>query len=206
MFYLVKTPWLVKKILYPSYCWEMPVNEKKLYLTFDDGPHPEITNFVLDTLSHYGAKATFFCIGKNVSDNYEVYAKIISEGHSAGNHTYSHLNGWKVNEDTYVDNIREAGLTIHSSLFRPPYGRITRLQAKQILQQLNYRIIMWSVLSGDFDTGISEDKCWNNVLKNAGAGSIIVFHDSEKAYKKMSYVLPKLLNVFSERGFSFEKL
>jgi peptidoglycan/xylan/chitin deacetylase (PgdA/CDA1 family) len=202
--YLVKTPWIVKR-LYSSLIWDIKTEDKKLYLTFDDGPHPKASSFVLDTLKQYNAKATFFCIGKNVIENRDIYNRIISEGHTVGNHTQNHLNGWKTNDEDYITNIKQAALNIDSKLFRPPYGRISRFQIK-LLQQLDYRIVMWDVLSGDFDTTLSKEKCANNVILQAISGSIIVFHDSEKAWERLEYALPKVLEYFNGQGFEFECL
>lgn len=206
MFYLVKTPWIVKKFVYPDYVWSIPCKEKKIYLSFDDGPHPMVTPFVLDQLKQYKAKATFFCIGKNVTEHPDIYKRVISEGHSVGNHTHNHLNGWEVNDQAYMKNIITAGKHINSTLFRPPYGRITRFQARQVMDKLHYNIIMWSVLSGDFDINLSPEDCWQNVLKATAPGSIIVFHDSEKARKRLLYTLPKLLEYYKERDYSFEEI
>ncbi len=204
--YLVNTPWWVKKWLYPDYLWSMPRHEKKIYLSFDDGPHPLVTNFVLDELKKYNAKASFFCIGKNVAAHPDIYRRILLEGHAVGNHTYDHVNGWKTADKTYFDSIHHASKFIDSHLFRPPYGRITRFQGKQAAVQLGFTIVMWSVLSADFDVSITPQKCWRNVQQSAGNGSIVVFHDSEKAMERMQYALPQTLLYFSERGFVFEKL
>jgi peptidoglycan/xylan/chitin deacetylase (PgdA/CDA1 family) len=206
MFYLVKTPWIVKKFVYPDYVWSIPCKGKKIYLSFDDGPHPTVTPFVLDQLKQYNARATFFCIGKNVAEHPDIYKRVINEGHSVGNHTHNHLNGWEVNDQAYLKNIIMAGKHIASSLFRPPYGRITRFQARQVMDKLHYNIIMWSVLSGDFDINLSPEDCWQNVLKATAPGSIIVFHDSEKARKRLLYTLPKLLEYYKERDYSFEEI
>ncbi|MEO6316515.1 MAG: polysaccharide deacetylase family protein [Chitinophagaceae bacterium] len=206
MMYLVKTPWLIKKWLYPHYLWSMPREQKKIYLSFDDGPHPEATGFVLDALKKYNAKASFFCIGKNVAANPAIYKRILSEGHATGNHTYDHLNGWKANDITYFENITKASKYIDSHLFRPPYGRITSFQGKQAVEKLGLTVVMWSVLSGDFDTAISPQKCWANVKRSTGNGSIVVFHDSEKAMERMKYALMETLEWFSKQGFVFEKL
>jgi len=206
MLYLVKTPWWIRKWIYPAYQWSMPGQEKKIYLSFDDGPHPLATTFVLDELKKYNAKATFFCIGKNVAAYPDLYKRILSEGHATGNHTYDHLNGWKTNDRQYFDNIARAGKYIDSSMFRPPYGRITRFQARQAMEKLGFTIVMWSVLSGDFDVRITPEKCWRNVQRSAGNGSIIVFHDSEKAMERMRYALTEALDYFSNRGFVFEKM
>ena len=206
MFYLVKSPWILKK--YFSECtWNIKTNEKILYLTFDDGPHPEATSFVLEQLKNYNAKATFFCIGKNVKEHFEIYKQIISDGHRPANHTFSHLNGWKTNDEIYVRDIEKAAEIIDSDLFRPPYGRITKFQIKVLQQQkINLKTIMWDVLSGDFDTSIQPENCYLNVINNAKPGSIIVFHDSAKALQNIRYALPKVLEYYSEKGFKFHSL
>ena len=206
MFYFKKTPWWLKK-LYKSCVWEINTKQNIIYLSFDDGPHPIATPFVLDELKKYNATATFFCIGKNVALYPEIYKRIIAEGHSVGNHTQNHLNGWKTKNDTYIKNILSAGKHINSNLFRPPYGRITFKQLKLLLQlQQPFKVIMWSVLSGDFDTEISNIKCLNNVITNTTAGSIIVFHDSEKALEKIRFALPEVLRHFSKIHFIFNKI
>lgn len=201
--YLTKTPFWLRS-LYPSLVWRMPVQgEKKIYLTFDDGPHPQATPFVLDQLAAYGAKATFFCIGKNVAAEPEIYQRIIAEGHTVGNHTQHHLNGWKTDDATYLDDIATAQQYISSNLFRPPYGRIKRSQIKALHQQQN-KIIMWDVLSADFDIGLTGEACLAYVLYHTQPGSIVLFHDSAKAWDRMSVALPKVLEYFSEKGFRFE--
>jgi peptidoglycan/xylan/chitin deacetylase (PgdA/CDA1 family) len=208
MRYLVKTPWWLKKV-YSSYTWDIPSEKNELYLTFDDGPHPSITPFVLEQLASHNALASFFCIGKNVKEHPGVYQQIIQQGHSVGNHTYSHLNGWKVKSNIYFDDVKAAAREIQSSLFRPPYGRILRTQAKKIpelLERSDARIIMWDVLSGDFDTNLSKEQCLHNVISNAIKGSIIVFHDSEKAFPLLKYVLPRVLKFFEDKNFVFKNL
>ena len=192
---------------FPSCIWKMPDHEKVIYLTFDDGPHPEATPFVLDTLKEHQAKATFFCIGKNVVEQPVIYQRIVAEGHAVGNHTFNHLNGWKTSDAMYMDNIAKAKQYIDSSLFRPPYGKITPFQLR-LLAKGNFKLrpVMWSVLSGDFDGKRSKESCLQNVLKSTGSGSIIVFHDSEKAFDKMNYTLPKMLAYFQKKGFRFEKI
>jgi peptidoglycan/xylan/chitin deacetylase (PgdA/CDA1 family) len=205
--YLVKTSWWLKA-MYPFFVWSKPTKDKVLYLTFDDGPHPTITPFVLAQLKQFNAKATFFCIGKNVVDQPAIYRQILQEGHSVGNHTHNHLNGWKTNNHVYIENIQQAAKHIDSTLFRPPYGRIKKSQAKQLLT-LNSQlqtIVMWDVLSADFDIHISPEKCLANVINNAKQGSIIVFHDSEKAWDRLSYALPKTLEYFAKMGYVFEAL
>ncbi len=207
--YLTKTPRIIENI-FSKYTWRFSSEKKEIYLTFDDGPTPEITNFVLNELKKHNAKATFFCIGKNIEKHPEIYNRILKEKHSVGNHTQNHLNGWKTSLDNYLDNVLEVEKlwtfeTLKLHLFRPPYGKIKPSQAKELLKK-DYKIIMWSVLSGDFDTSISKEKCFQNVLKNTKNGSIIVFHDSVKASEKLRFVLPKILKEFSEKGFTFKAI
>jgi peptidoglycan-N-acetylglucosamine deacetylase len=206
MFYVAKTPKWVSK-LFTGSIWEMPATPKALYLTFDDGPHPLITPFVLDELDKYDAKATFFCIGENVARHPGVFKRILGQGHAVGNHTHNHLDGWKTGNVKYLQNVQKARNHIDSGLFRPPYGRITRKQRKLLTQQEeSFKVIMWNVLSGDFDVTITPEKCLDNVLKNTKNGSVIVFHDSEKAYERLRYALPAVLKYFSEKGYRFEKI
>lgn len=206
MFYLVKIPWLIKKF-YSECFWSFKTEDKTLYLTFDDGPHPAATPFVLQELKKYNAKATFFCIGKNVEAHFDLYKKIIDEGHAVGNHTYSHLNGWKTGDEKYLNDIFHTKKIIDSNLFRPPYGRITKFQLKQLQgEKFKLKTIMWSVLSGDFDEQASGETCFKNVKKNAEAGAIIVFHDSAKAFERLQYALPLTLKYFTENGFVFNSI
>ncbi len=205
MFYFVKTPWWIKK-LYPACIWEMQTDKKVLYLTFDDGPHPRVTSFVLNELEKYNAKATFFCVGKNVTQHNDIYQRILNQGHHAGNHTFNHLNGWKVKDMAYFKDIAEARKNIDSALFRPPYGRISKFQLRHLTDAFEMKVVMWSVLSGDFDAAVSGESCLKNVLRSAKPGNIIVFHDSEKAWTNLAYALPKVLRHFSEKGYRFEKL
>ena len=207
-----KTPWLAKKT-FPSYVWDIPSKEKIIYLTFDDGPTPVITEKVLEILATYKAKATFFCIGKNIIENPIVYQHILDEGHAIGNHTYTHEKGWLTTKNDYVDSVEKTQETIQQTsnstnlqkLFRPPYGRIKPSQGKA-LQKLGYKIIMWDVLAIDWDASISEKKVLQNVLNNTESGSIIVLHDSVKASKNMLSVLPKILDYFDKKGFAFKKI
>lgn len=206
MLYFVKTPsWLQR--LFPRRIWEMNPLEKKIYLSFDDGPHPEHTGFVLDELKKYNAFATFFCIGNNVRQYPEMFKRIIEEGHAIGNHTQNHMDWKKASDRDYINDVAEAANYINSCLFRPPYGRLSRFREK-LLSGMNppYRIIMWTVLSGDFDPSLSKQSCFENILFKAGSGSIVVFHDSEKAADKMRFALPKMLQSFSAKGFSFAKI
>lgn len=186
--------------MYPDRVWGIDTFEKNIYLTFDDGPHPVATAFVLDELKKYNAKATFFCIGKNVESNPGLYDRIITEGHGTGNHTQNHLNGWQTADEVYLDDVKLAARNIQSVLFRPPYGRIRSRQARRLN---DYKIVMWDVLSGDFDLSISKEACLQNVLKNTGSGSIVVFHDSEKAWENLRYSLPQVLEHFSKKEYKF---
>jgi len=218
-FYFPKTPSIVMRF-FATYIWRFSLDAKEIYLTFDDGPTPEITDFVLEELKKYDAKASFFCIGKNIQKHPDIFKRILLDKHTIGNHTQQHLNGWKTKKIPYIHNIlacehtildtlekvQEAGMkTQGAKLFRPPYGKIKRSQAKE-LDRKGYRIIMWDVLSADFDTDISNEKCLQNVLKNTKNGSIIVLHDSVKASKKIRFVLPKILKEFSKKGFVFKAI
>lgn len=218
-FYWIKTNRFIKKI-FSNFSWDIPNNDNKIYLTFDDGPTPEITEWVLQELEKYNAKATFFCIGNNIEKHPDIFSKIIAEGHSIGNHTFNHLNGWETPTRDYVENFKLCASVICNlqsapsdserakqicTLFRPPYGKIKPSQATKI-RQLGYKIIMWDVLSADFDTTISKEKCLENVIHNVKSESIIVFHDSVKAFPNLEYTLPKSLKFLKEKGFVFETL
>jgi peptidoglycan/xylan/chitin deacetylase (PgdA/CDA1 family) len=204
--YLVKTPWLLKK-LYPNLTWDKSRKDHRIFLTFDDGPIPIVTSFVLNILKQYDAKATFFCIGDNVSKHPEVFEQVKNAGHSIGNHTFNHLKGWKTENNTYLDNFLKADELLNSDLFRPPYGRIKRSQIRLLKQaKPAINIVMWDVLSGDFDVNLSPEKCLENVLKNTRNGSVVVFHDSLKAYDRLEYVLPRAMEEWSKRGYSFMNL
>ena len=210
--YFAKTPKLVQK-LFSNYTWCKDFNHKEIYLTFDDGPHPEITEWVLNLLKKHNAAATFFCVGDNVLKYPKVFKEIILQNHAIGNHTFDHLNGWNSSNKEYQNSVLKAEEVIHNSkfinhksyLFRPPYGKIKSSQAKLLIKE-GYEIIMWDVLSADFDQMISKEKCLQNVIKNTKSGSIIVFHDSEKSFKNLEYVLPKVLEYFSKKGFAFKAL
>ncbi|OSY88759.1 polysaccharide deacetylase [Tenacibaculum holothuriorum] len=208
--YPIRTPRIIQRI-FSNYTWCFQSIKKELFLTFDDGPTPEVTEFVLDTLDKYNAKATFFCIGKNVVNHPEIFQRIHNAGHSIGNHTHNHYNGWKHSTKEYISNIKltenhiQKEYDFKTTLFRPPYGRITSKQTKELLKN-GYKIIMWSVLSADFDKNISKEKCLENVLKNTKNGDLIVFHDSLKASEKLNYVLPKILTYYSEKGFEFKSI
>ncbi len=206
--FFVRTPgWL--KQLYPRCLWDMPDKEKVLYLSFDDGPHPNITPFVLEQLDKYNAKATFFCIGDNVAKYPDIYQQLIDRGHAVGNHTQHHINGWKTGDTIYIDDIKEAAQHVLSPLFRPPYGRISRSQIKELKRQLapgnkEYVIVMWNILAGDWIQELSPEKCYDRINGKIKAGDIIVFHDSDKAWDRMSYCLPLILEKYSKEGYRFE--
>lgn len=213
MNYAVKPPYLLRKF-YGNLIWNFPTREKIIYLTFDDGPIPVVTPFVLEQLKQHNAKATFFCIGENVDRNPEIFASIKSAGHTAGNHTYNHLSGWRTRDEHYFENIKKADELIHSKLFRPPYGRIKKSQIKFLsaASSLNpllptpYSIIMWDALSYDYDKDVSKEKCFANVINNAREGSVVVFHDSIKAQQNLEYALPKTLEHFSNAGYRFKAI
>ncbi len=201
--YLVKPNYVIRSI-YSSLLWKVNTREKIIYLTFDDGPIPEVTPWVLEQLKAFDAKASFFCIGENVKKHPEIFAQIQQEKHQIGHHTFNHLNGWKTKNEIYFENVTSGNQVAPSKLFRPPYGKLKRSQIKQLRQ--HYRIIMWDVLSYDYDIKISKETCWNNVKSNTQAGSIVLFHDSLKAKENLQYTLPKTLEHFSEKGYSFESL
>ena len=201
--YLVKTPRLIQNLL-PTFTWRIPTEEKVLYLTFDDGPIPEVTPWVLDTLRRFNAKATFFCVGDNVKKHPSVFQQVLAEGHAVGNHTFNHLNGWDSENISFFHNVRHCAKLVKSSLFRPPYGRLTPKQTQFLTR--HYQIVMWDVLSGDFDQTISKEDCLSNVMASTKRGSIIVFHDSQKAAERMMYTLPRVLEHFAAKGYRFESL
>ena len=209
-FFWTKTPKTVKNLL-RNFVWEIPNSNNIVYLTFDDGPITEVTEWVLDILKKEEIKATFFCIGDNIRKNPTIYQRILNEGHQTGNHTFNHLNGWKTKTIEYIENFKlceteQLKLNAeHSLLFRPPYGKMTLSQSKKI-QELGYKIVMWDVLSFDFKSTITAEKCKENVLNNTSAGSIIVFHDSLKAEKTLKKVLPEVIQGLKNRGFQFDVL
>lgn len=202
--YFVRTPRIIQSLL-PGYLWRMPVKEKVVYLTFDDGPIPEVTPWVLDVLRGFDARATFFCVGENVQRHPDIFKRMLEEGHSIGNHTHQHLNGWKTETSVYLQNVANCAALVSGNLFRPPYGRLRSEQAAALRKQ-HYRLVMWDVLSGDFDRTLQPEKCWENIRRNVRPGSIVVLHDSLKAEPNVRYALPKLLEYFSEKGWRFEAI
>lgn len=210
-FFMIKVPKIIK-LLFFNQVWDIPNSENTIYLTFDDGPTPEITERVLEILDKHHIKATFFCIGDNVRKHPEIVQKILSKQHSVGNHTYSHLKGWKTPTKTYISNSEACEIKLNSlfkirnsKLFRPPYGKITPWQSYK-LRKLGYKIIMWDVLSKDYDASISAEKCYENVIQNVSSGSIIVFHDSNKAKENVLNSLEKTIETLKSKGFKFEKI
>lgn len=235
--YLVKSP-LLLKWYYPSLLWNKSRSQKIVYLTFDDGPIPNVTDFVLNTLKSFNIKATFFCIGDNIVKHPAVFNRLIEEGHAIGNHTFNHLKGWKTDNETYLANFLKCQALTQTTLFRPPYGRIKKSQIAKLVttyelqvtsgskpttlnSQLNsakdianpnlqpttrnskLEIVMWDVLSGDFDPTLSPEQCYQNVINHTENGSIIVFHDSLKAFERLQYALPKTIQYLSEKGYQF---
>ncbi len=250
--YFVRPPFFLQWY-YANLTWRKTTNEKTVYLTFDDGPIPNVTEFVLNTLRSFDIKATFFCIGDNITKHPAVFERIKKEDHAIGNHTYHHLKGWKTDDDTYLADFEKCQALTQTNLFRPPYGRIkksqirklkaervetkaerlkrkgerlkTKIHAQVISEKFKVEslkdespisnliahssyldIVMWDVLSGDFDTTITPEKCYQNVIKNVKNGSIIVFHDSLKAWDRMEYALPRVVEELLKQGYRFEKL
>ncbi len=203
--FLHRSPFWLKTI-FPSYEWRVKTQDPVIYLTFDDGPVPDITAFVLDTLAQYEAKGTFFCIGDNVRKHPEVYAKIRAEGHAIGNHTFNHMNGWKTETEVYLENYYRCQdiLELPTNLFRPPYGRIRREQYLRLPEST--RVIMWDVLSGDFSQAITPEICLFKSIRYTRPGSILLFHDSIKANRNMAYTLPRYMDHFAAKGYRFEAM
>jgi peptidoglycan/xylan/chitin deacetylase (PgdA/CDA1 family) len=201
--YLVKTPEILKPLA-GDLLWNESREERVVYLTFDDGPTESITLEIIDILKEYGALATFFCIGGNVIRFPKAYQALLDAGHKTANHTWNHMNGWEFSDYSYFKNVLECGSVVDSNLFRPPYGRITRNQVKSLKSR--FKIVMWDVLSADWRSDVSPEKCLSNVVDNASPGSIVVFHDSDKAYKNMIYALPRSLKRLKEEGYTFSVL
>jgi peptidoglycan/xylan/chitin deacetylase (PgdA/CDA1 family) len=201
--YFVKAPFFLKW-LYPGLTWHKSRKEKCLYITFDDGPIPDVTPEVINILKKFDVKATFFCVGDNITRYPEIAKQLIDEGHKIGNHTFNHLKGWNHTFEKYTENVQKCQELTQTTLFRPPYGRATRKQLKYLKKQ--YEVIMWDVLSGDFDLHLTPQQCLNNVLKHTENGSIIVFHDNIKAIPRLLYTLPRALEQWKLEGYTFKLL
>jgi peptidoglycan-N-acetylglucosamine deacetylase len=203
----MQPPLLFRK-LFRSFVWKIPTKDLVLFLTFDDGPVPEVTAAVLELLKRYNAKATFFCIGENIEKHPEIFQQVINEGHAIGNHTHNHLNGWKTNAAAYLYNVGMCQAKINQPhsypFFRPPYGKLTLTQYREVKKR--FQIIMWDVLTRDWQQTLTADDCFERVKRKAKAGSIIVFHDSLKAQTRMLPALEKTLEYFSKKGFRFEQV
>jgi peptidoglycan/xylan/chitin deacetylase (PgdA/CDA1 family) len=197
---LVQPALLIRKLL-PGSIWRMPGSGKTVYLTFDDGPTPGVTEQVLSMLAEVGAKGTFFCIGNCVEKHPELFHKLLEDGHAVGNHTYSHHNGWQVSMNNYIEDVKKCNQIFKSKLFRPPYGKLSPRQFIHLRKM--YSIIMWDVLSMDYDTRLSSETCLNNVLHHVRNGSVITFHDSVKAWPRLKEILPQILHELSNQGFTF---
>lgn len=212
----IKIPRIIKK-MFPNYVWDIATTEKVIYLTFDDGPTPRITNWTLDVLKQYNARATFFCIGNNIEKHPHIFRDILNDGHAIGNHTQNHVKGWKTSTELYLKEVSDTQKNIDKetskvvnyktstiNLFRPPFGKIKNKQGKALLA-LGYRIIMWDILPFDWKS-ITKETCFKNAISKTTNGSIIVFHDSVKASDNMQYALPKVLEYFSKKGYVFKSL
>jgi peptidoglycan/xylan/chitin deacetylase (PgdA/CDA1 family) len=204
-----RTPFLFP-LLYPSLTWRIPTHNKEIYLTFDDGPVHGPTDFVLAELERRAVKATFFCIGDNIVKHQALFTRVVAAGHAIGNHTFNHLNGWKTRTAAYVENAMKFDASLRqvhqapSAVFRPPYGRIRRAQIHAL--QPHYRIIMWDVLSRDYDKHLKPERCLRNTIAVTRPGSVVVFHDSYKAEKNLVYALPRFIDHFCDKGFTFKVL
>ncbi|MFN0049879.1 MAG: polysaccharide deacetylase family protein [Cytophagales bacterium] len=218
IFFFTVPHWI--QTVFNSFVWHIKTNKKVLSLTFDDGPIPDVTEFVVEQLAKYNAKATFFCVGENIAKNPQIFEKLLAGGHAVGNHTYNHLKGWQTKDAAYFANVEKfeeaivnfrlkTGFTapiqnVGVKLFRPPYGQIKSSQAAKLKN--TYKIIMWDVLTCDYDKKLSEEKCLKNAIANSKAGSIVVFHDSLKAERNLRYVLPRYLKHFDDLGYKFESI
>jgi peptidoglycan-N-acetylglucosamine deacetylase len=202
--FLAHTPRLVQALL-PAYTWRLPdAAEPTIYLTFDDGPIPEVTPWALDTLRAYGARATFFCVGENAERHPDLLSQALAEGHAIGNHTYNHLDGWKTPTLAYAHNVRRCARAVPSRLFRPPYGKLLPRQSAWLRR--HFQIVMWDVLSGDYDPRFSPQECLRHVTRHARPGSIVLLHDSLKAERNLRQLLPAALQFFREKGWRMEGL
>jgi len=201
---LYSAPFWIRTLYPKSLTWRIKTSLPEIFLTFDDGPIPEVTPLVINILKKYNVKATFFCVGENVQKYPEVFKLLIEDGHAIGNHTYHHVKAWKTDYKSYLSEVEECNKLVNSNLFRPPHGQITRKIAKTLSK--DYRIIMWSALTGDYAKKLSGDQCLVNAIKNTRPGSIIVFHDSLKARERMEYALPLYIQYCMKQGYSFATL
>lgn len=197
-------PTYLHRSVFKHALWKINTEQKSIYLTFDDGPIPELTEWVLDVLKEYDVKATFFCVGENIQKNPLIFQRILGEGHQVGNHTFNHLKGWRTSLNNYIANVTQCQQFTKTNLFRPPYGRITIKQYKQLLS--NYKIVFWDVLTHDYSNKISPESCLKNTIKYTRSGSIVVFHDNVKAEKNLKYVLPKYIDHFLKLNYKFVSL
>lgn len=204
MFYFKRNPFFLRQWYKKSLIWRIPNAKAEIFLTFDDGPSPELTPSILEILKFHGAKATFFCVGENVLRYPELFNQILNEGHGVGNHTFNHLNAWETDRDVYVKNVDKATKLIPSKLFRPPYGKITPKLIKRL--KANLSLFMWTVLSGDFDADVNPEQCFKNATAKVKVGDILVFHDNVKAKKNVLEALPKTLTHFSNLGIKVRAL
>ena len=202
--HIFQIPALLPK-LFPQWIWRGSKEHKTIYLTFDDGPHPEITPWVLNTLEHFHAKATFFCVGENAQKYPNIVQLIRDQGHEIGNHTYNHLKGWQYSDQAYIDNVNKATAWLPGNLFRPPYGRIRISQAKS-LRKMGFKIVMWSLLSCDYDPNLDREQSLKKLIKYSTNGSNVVFHDNEKAYENLKFLLPRYLEFLTRHGFEMKIL
>lgn len=197
-----KPPGFLKRLM-PDLIWDIPDGDH-VFLTFDDGPTPGVTEWILKELDRFGVKATFFCLGKNVEMYPDLHARIIAAGHRVGNHTYSHLKGWEMKTENYLGDIDLADQFVGSGLFRPPYGRILPRQARLIAKR--YKIVMWDILSRDYNRKLRPRTCLNNVIRHVRPGDIVVFHDSEKAFRNLHFALPRTLKYLEEHGMKCKSI
>ena len=199
---IIEQPALWLRWLYPRATWRMDKHEKAVYLTFDDGPIPEATPFILETLAEHGIKATFFMVGDNVRKHPELYEKVVAAGHRIGNHTFNHIGGFWHSIHTYSANASKADELLHTDLFRPPHGWM-RLDQYFWLGR-KYRIVMWDLVTRDYSKWMTAEGVLNNVKRYARNGSIITFHDSLKSIDKLHYALPEAIKWLKEQGYAFK--
>lgn len=199
---IIEQPAIFLRWLYPKALWRMNQHERSIYLTFDDGPIPQSTPFILETLAHYNVRATFFMVGQNVEKHPELYQQIVEAGHCVGNHTYNHISGFKHSIQRYTDNTNRADKLIHSSLFRPPHGWMRWSQYAWLSRK--YKVVMWDVVTRDYSKWMTAEDVLDNVKRYVRNGSIITFHDSLKSIDKLHFALPKALEWLQEQGYTFK--